>query len=69
MSGDAEDTNRIEQFIGAEIEPTDVVGAYGPPGEYEILLVDTAPADADQLASALQVALESAGLSVLTGLA
>ena len=68
-SGGTATGSPMEQILFDAVKQTDVVGAYGPPGEYEILLVQTGPDEAQRVVAAIEAAFELEELEVLTGLA
>jgi two-component system, NtrC family, response regulator AtoC len=51
------------ECLGAVLRAADVLGAYGP-GEYEVILVDVQPAQAEQIAARMADALEHRDLGV-----
>ena len=58
----------VEQCLSASIRSFDLVASYAP-DEYEILLVDTPPGEAEKVARQLATALRDRGAKVRTGLA
>ena len=59
---------RVEQIVGGELRPGDVLGEYGP-HEYEVLLPDSERAPAEALAARIAKALASEAVSTRSGLA
>ncbi len=58
----------VEQTLADALRPVDVVGAYAP-GEYELLLVDTAPDDARGMAARVVEKLAERGVGARVGFA
>jgi two-component system response regulator AtoC len=58
----------VQETLGQELRSIDVIATYGP-NEYEALLIDAAPAKADEMASRVTSGLTRLGASVLVGIA
>src|SRR6185503_3502050 len=59
---------RIEETLTEVLRELDVIGAYAP-SEYEILLLDSAPADVEPLVAEMRRQLEELGAAVAIGVA
>jgi DNA-binding NtrC family response regulator len=66
--GGGADPGACERLLSATARSGDVLALYGP-GEYELLLVDSSPAESDAVRGQLLQALERSGMKVRTGLA
>ena len=69
VKGDGAKVERTERIVADNVGAGDVVGSYGPPGEYEVLLVDVTLDGAERRAQAIESAFGQEGIGVLTGLA
>ncbi|HEV8324393.1 MAG TPA: sigma 54-interacting transcriptional regulator [Myxococcota bacterium] len=61
-------TAHVQEVLADAVRADDVVGAYGP-GEYELLLMETAPSEAERVAADLSSELERRGVRTRVGLA
>jgi DNA-binding NtrC family response regulator/pSer/pThr/pTyr-binding forkhead associated (FHA) protein len=68
LSIDGEDTAAIQAALTHVVRPNDVIASYAP-GEYELLLLDTAKSRAEKIAGEVKSDLEARDLSVRIGIA
>jgi DNA-binding NtrC family response regulator len=67
--GAAKDGNEpLANVLGDVLRPSDIVAVYAP-GELEVLLVDTTPADAEAIARRVESRFFQGGIAVETGIA